>query len=128
MHLRSTIWAATVAVILTASAGAQADPTKLPHHLNAYEKASNDLVILHHRSIALHKEIEAAAKRRNAALKAIDIALDFVHEGNRELTAAAERVANAVHDADQAYVQSHLDALNARARAEQALAEHLAAE
>ena len=100
----------------------------MPHYLDAYEKASNELVILHHRSIALHKEIEAAAKRRNAALKAIDIALDFVHEGNRELTETARRVADGVHKADQAYVQPHLEALDARARADHALAENLATE
>ena len=53
---------ASIAVILTTSVAAQADPSKLTDCLDAYEKASNELVILHHRSIALHKEIEGTAK------------------------------------------------------------------
>ena len=85
-------------------------------------------MILHHRSIALHKEIEAAAKRRNTAQKAIDTALDFVHPDNKALNEKAQRVADGVHEADQAYIQPHLDALDARARADQALAENLASE
>ena len=71
MRAIPTLRAATVAVILTTSVAAQADPSKLTDHLDAYEKASSEFMILHHRSIALHKEIDAAAKRRNAAHKAI---------------------------------------------------------
>ena len=66
-----TLRAVTVAVILTTSVAAQADPSKLTDQLDANERASNEFMTLHHRSIALHKEIEAAAKRRNAAHKAI---------------------------------------------------------
>ena len=58
----------------------------------------------------------------------IDTALDFVHPDNKALNEKAQRVADGVHEADQAYIQPHLDALDARARADQALAEDLASE
>ena len=105
-----------------------ADQSNLAEQLATYEKTSAKLIKLHHRSIELQIQIERIARQRNEAHRAINKAFLHIDPENTPLNRLAHKVANGLHDADQRYVSSHLNALEARARADHALAENLALE
>ena len=129
MRTSKTMAAAFAAVCLLAlSPSAEADSAKLAEQYEAYKEASAELVDLHERSVALQREIEAAAKRRNEAHAAIVKSFLYIDPDDKPLNDTAQWVADGVHEADQKFGKAHLDALDARAEADHALAENLAYE